>query len=192
MKNLLSRHFTKLELKDGFYNIGIHPVMNNVLTVTLSDVAGYVSIPANRWAMDIYTDKLSAIVTSADKHGVYFSYYSLSCNSAGEHRTYSLYATWEDLGIHRSAVGKAFLDDYKLLFRDYILSRFFKYILSLGSSARQVALRWIHDVHRGDHMWSVGKFHKVIRQGELYNVYHNGHRKAALIEPERLVSRMFQ
>ncbi|QBZ70758.1 hypothetical protein pETSU_177 [Edwardsiella phage pEt-SU] len=193
MENLNSREFKKLEPGLGFYNIGVHPHMDNVLTVTLTPSQGRVGIPAERWAGHIYTDKLSCILTSADKYGVYFSYYSIRRINEGEDGSYSLYATLEDLGIHPCAVTKAVLDDYLVLLQKYIYTKFFKHVLSLGSRARRVALRWLHDVQSGDEMWRIDNRYKLIREGNLYNIYLcDTHRMVTRLEPERLTVNMFQ
>ncbi len=193
MKNLNSREFMEIQPGVGFYNIGVHPHMDNVLTVTLEPEQGRVGIPADRWAGHIYTDKLSAILTSADKYGVYFSYYSIRRLNDGEEGSYSLYATWEDLGIHPCAVTKAVLKDYPVLLQNYIYTKFFTYILSLGSRSRRVALRWLHDVQSGDKLWRINNRYSLIREGNLYNIYLcNKHRMVTRLEPERLTANMFK
>lgn len=192
MKNLNSREFMVLEPEVGFYNIGVHPHMDNVLTVTLESTPGRVGIPADRLAGHIYSDKLSVILTSADKSGVYFSYYSVRRVNAGVDGSYSLYATWEDLGIHTCAVTKAVLKDYPVLLQNYIYTKFFRHILSLGSRSRRVALRWLHDVQSGDKMWRIDDRYKLIRQHNQYNVYCWDRFKATRVGPEGLTLNMLQ
>lgn len=194
MKTLNSREFIKLGPELGFYNIGVHPHMDNVLTLTLEAGVGRVGIPAERWASHVYSDKLSVILTSADKSGVYFSYYSVRrVNDGSADGSYSLYATWEDLGIHPCAVTKAVLDTYLVLLQKYIYTKFFIHILSLGSRARRMALRWLHDVQSGDEMWRINSRYKLIREGNLYNIYLcDNHRMVTRLEPERLTVNMFQ
>lgn len=196
MQILLHRYFTHLKPDNGFYNIGVHPQVDNVLIMTLTDEQGRVGIPADRWAMDVYTDKLSAIITSADKYGVYFSHYSIRRINNGEEGSFSLYATWEDLGIHPSAVTKDILKKYRSYFRDYIYQKFFKHILSLGSRPRRTILHWLHDSqddNDGTAMWRIDTRYKLIREGGLYNVYLcDKHRMISSIEIERLTLNMFQ
>ncbi|AEV89694.1 hypothetical protein OBP_257 [Pseudomonas phage OBP] len=197
MQVLLHRYFNHLKPDNGFYNIGVHPQMDNVLIVTLTDEQGRVGIPADRWAMDVYTDKLSAIITSADKYGVYFSHYSIRrINDGDEDGSFSLYATWEDLGIHPSAVTKDILNRYRSYLRDYIYTKFFRHILSLGSRSRRIALHWLHDSGDDNYstvMWRIDSRYKLIREGNLYNVYLcDRHRMVTRIEVERLTANMFQ
>lgn len=194
MEMLNSREFKELKPGTGFYNIGVHPHMDNVLTLTLTPEQGRIGIPAERWAGHVYTDKLSCILTSADKYGVYFSYYSVrSVNDGREDGSYSLYATWEDLGIHPSAVTKAILQDYRILLQNYIFTKFFAHILALGSRSRRIALRWLHDVQSGDKMYRINNCYKLIREGNLYNIYlANKHRMVTRIEVERITMNMFQ
>lgn len=193
MENLNSREFKTIKTGVGFYNIGVHPQMDNVLTLTLQPDQGRVGIPAERWAGHVYTDKLSCILTSADKYGVYFSYYSVRRINDGVEGSYSLYATWEDLGIHPSAVTKATLQNYPVLLQNYIFTKFFTHILALGSRARRVALRWLHDVQSGDKLYRINNCYKLIREGNLYNIYlADRQRMVTRLEIERITSNMFQ
>lgn len=194
MKNLNSKEFTKLESADGFYNIGVHPVMDNVLTVTLEKEAGRVGVPGNRWAIDIYTNKLSVIMTSADNNGVYYHFYSMGRQADDEARDkqYSLFATWEELGIHPCAVSKNLLHEYKALMRNLIYKKFFFFILGLGSRARRTALGWLHDIDRSSRLWNISNHLQIIRQGNKYNVFRDHKVLFSSIELERLTVGMLQ
>lgn len=196
MQVLLHRYFNNLKPDNGFYNIGVHPQMDNVLTATLTDEQGRVGIPADRWAMDVYTDKLSAIITSADKYGIYFSYYSIRNINDGNEGSFSLYATWEDLGIHPSAVTKDILKKYRTLFRDHIYKKFFKHVLQLGSKARKVVVRWLHNAGSDNYstlMWRIDNTHQLIRENGRYHVYScDRHPVVVNLDIERLTISMFQ
>lgn len=181
-----------LEPAEGYYNVRPHPHIDGAFSVALEDSPAVMFIEASdKHAINLYTIKQSVIFTYADKRGIYMEYVGLSNNNH-----FTLHVQWKELNVYvpdTRFISSNILEKMDAYMRDHIYANFFLNVIDKGSKCRRAILSWMHNVPIGSStvMYTVGERYKLIRENNLYHLFHGQKLKMKSIYLEQLTVGMF-